>query len=125
MVQAILSSDEIAIGASLLAFTQFMGGAVFLSAATALFSSGISLSLQNYASEVNATAIIDTGIIGLASLLSASDSRDVAAAYSKAITQTFVSPSSQDCLKLANIHLVPCFSCRSYYYLYELGHRMD
>jgi hypothetical protein len=91
VVQAVLSGDEIAIGASLLAFTQYMGGAVFLSAATALFNGGLSSSLQKYAPGANATAIIDAGIKGVTSSISASDLKGVTVAYSKAITQTFVS----------------------------------
>jgi hypothetical protein len=102
VVQAVLSGDEIAIGASLLAFTQYMGGAVFLSAATALFNGSLSSSLQKYAPRANATAIMDVGIKGgVASSISASDLKEITVAFSKAITQTFVSLASKDCLKIS------------------------
>jgi hypothetical protein len=101
VVQAVLSGDEIAIGASLLAFTQYMGGAVFLSAATALFNGSLSSSLQKYAPGANATAIMDVGIKGVASSISASDLKEITVAFSKAITQTFVSLASKDCLKIS------------------------
>ncbi|TVY84473.1 Efflux pump mlcE, partial [Lachnellula suecica] len=91
IVQAVLTGDEIAVGSSLLAFTQYMGGAVFLSAATTLFNSGLVTSLKNYAPQVNATAIISAGATGVADAVSESDLQDVLLAYSKAITQTFVS----------------------------------
>jgi hypothetical protein len=91
VIQVVLTGDELAIGTSFLAFAQYMGGAIFLSGATTLFNSGLSSALNEYAPEVNATALIDAGATGITAAVSGSQLEGVLLAYSKAITQTFVS----------------------------------
>ena len=89
-VQTILSGDEIATGTSLLAFSQYLGGAVFASCANALFINDLSRSLVSYAPDVNASEIIRAGARGIANTVPASSLKGVLRAFNHAITRIFV-----------------------------------
>ena len=89
-VQAVLSPDEVAIGTSLLAFSQYLGGAIFISAANTLFNNVLVTSLHNFAPHVYAQAVIDAGATGFRNVVTASDLPLVLLAYNRAVVQTFV-----------------------------------
>lgn len=90
VVQAVLSGDEVAIGTSLLAFSQYLGGAIFISAANTLFNNDLVTSLHKFAPEVNAHDVIEAGAASNRKNIPAADLPSILWAYNHAITQTFV-----------------------------------
>ena len=90
VVQAVLSGDEVAIGTSMLAFSQYLGGAVFISAANTVFTNNLISSLHEFAPQVNAQDLVKAGATGHRNITSADDLPPVLRAYNSAITRTFV-----------------------------------
>lgn len=93
IVQAVLTGDEIAIGSSLLAFTQYLGGAFFISSANSLFSDKLVFSLGSLAPALNSTDITHIGATELVSSVPAQYRAESLLMINDAITGTFVSRS--------------------------------
>ena len=91
IVQAVLTGDEIAIGSSLLAFTQYLGGAVFISSANSLFSNKLVSSLGSLVPASNSTDITHIGATELASSVPVQYRAEPLLVINDAITGTFVS----------------------------------
>lgn len=90
-VQQTLEPSKISIGAAMVVFCQFFGGALFPAIAETDLSSSLKSILPQDAPGVNATLIFNAGATGLRSIVSINQLPEVLSAYNKAIINTFVS----------------------------------
>lgn len=77
-----------AIGNSMLVFTQNFGGAVFLSFAELIFSNTLATSMTKYAPSVDTQDILTWGATGFREHISGADFTNVLTAYNEAIVAT-------------------------------------
>ena len=88
-IQASLKPSEIAIAISLLSFSQYVGTAIFLVIANTIFSETLKSSLEKYAPNADAAAIIASGGTAFRGFVSPEDLPGVLLAFSKATDGTF------------------------------------
>ncbi|KAG0645299.1 Efflux pump mlcE [Hyphodiscus hymeniophilus] len=88
-VQHTLDRSQMAIGASMVIFSQFFGGAIMLAVAVTDFRSSLITALKRYAPEVNADLIMNVGAAGVRKALTSQQLPGVLEAYNHAITNTF------------------------------------
>ncbi|KAJ2982136.1 hypothetical protein NQ176_g1594 [Zarea fungicola] len=89
--QNYLTGMQIPIGAAMLMFMQYFGGAVFLSVAKTIFTNELISTLHKYAPDIDAYSIVHSGATSAFNGLSEHDRPLVVEAYNKALTSTFVS----------------------------------
>ncbi|EEA27854.1 hypothetical protein EYB25_001178 [Talaromyces marneffei] len=89
-VQVVLDTADIPIGTSLMVFMQVLGGALFVSIDTNVFSNKVVQYLVEYAPGVNPEVVLGAGATGIQKVVDAADLPGVLLAYNDAITQTFV-----------------------------------
>lgn len=90
VVQAVLTGEDVAVGSSLLAFVQYLGSAIFISAADALFTNKLKDSLQDLGISSNASEGLSAGALSIGNGSTKGSQRQLENAYNGAITQTFV-----------------------------------
>ena len=73
------------------AFSQYLGGAVFILSAKNLFSNGLVSSLKEYAPQVNSQDVITAGATSIRKVVPVLELPNILLAYNHAIAQTFVS----------------------------------
>ncbi len=73
------------------AFSQYLGGAVFILSAKTLFSNGLVSSLKEYAPQVNSQDVITAGATSIRKVVPVLELPNILLAYNHAIAQTFVS----------------------------------
>ncbi|KAI0424152.1 efflux pump [Xylaria sp. FL1042] len=88
-VQAVLEPHLVPIGMSLIVFSQTFGGSVFLTVANVLFTSELRVALSEFAPQVSADLIINTGATAFRSIIPVEDIPEVLQAYSKAVSVAF------------------------------------
>ncbi|KAJ5822782.1 hypothetical protein N7447_005122 [Penicillium robsamsonii] len=89
-VQNTLPHTQVSIAMSILMFTQTFSGAIFLTAASAVFDSGLKSFVPKYAPKVDLQTIISAGATGIQNAVSSSDLSGVLVAYSKSISYVFI-----------------------------------
>lgn len=87
--QTVLSDEDVPTGAVVLIFSQILGGTLFISVAENVFENRLVVELRRVAPELNASALINTGVTSLRNVVQASDLKEVLLAYNQAIMQTF------------------------------------
>jgi hypothetical protein len=90
-VQTNVPPELLSVGTALVVFTQFFGGAVFIAFAQTTFTNSLGPALKEFAPNVTAKFVIDTGATNLRNVVPAEVLEGVLMAYSKALTNTFVS----------------------------------
>ncbi|KAI1607883.1 DNA repair protein RAD50 [Exophiala viscosa] len=86
--QTVLARQDVPIGASLMMFSQMLGGAVFISVGNNVFDSRFAKDLAKI-SGLNVASIVATGATELRSIVSASMLPRVLVAYNEALRSTF------------------------------------
>ena len=94
-----LDVQQIPIGTTIIVFTQFLSGSVFLAIAQSIFQGRLRELLSLYAPAEDAGAIIAAGATTVRDLVAAADLPQVLHAYNAAVTETFV--RSEEILSLA------------------------
>ncbi|KAJ5375490.1 hypothetical protein N7517_007496 [Penicillium concentricum] len=89
-VQNTIPHAQVSIAMSILMFTQTLSGAIFLTAASAIFDSGLKSFVPEYAQKVDPQTIISTGATGIQDAVSSGDLSGVLVAYSKSISYVFI-----------------------------------
>jgi hypothetical protein len=92
-VQTNVPASQISVGTALVVFTQFFGGAVFIAFAQTTFTNSLGPALREFAPNVSAKFVIDTGATNLRDMVPAGELNGVLMAYNKALIHTFVSTS--------------------------------
>jgi arginine exporter protein ArgO len=91
---SLLPTSDLTSATSIVVFFQFLGGAIFLGIAENIFVSRLVSSLQEYAPELDAQAVVDVGANGLRTLLNNEGKMNLLGAalraYDAAITRTFL-----------------------------------
>jgi hypothetical protein len=95
-VQTNVPSDQISVGIALVVFTQFFGSAIFIAFAQTTFTNSLGPALREFAPNVSAKFVIDTGATNLRDVIRAGELNGVLMAYNQALTHTFVSSSILD-----------------------------
>lgn len=88
-VQAVLPLSKIAAGTTLILFSQFLGGAVFLSIAQNVFQSQLASQLEDMASDVDVGKIVAAGASGFRTMVTQTQLPEVLKAYNGAIVDVF------------------------------------
>ncbi|KAN0102744.1 MFS multidrug transporter [Hyaloscypha variabilis] len=88
-VQTNVPPELLSVGTALVVFTQFFGGAVFIAFAQTTFTNSLGPALKEFAPNVTAKFVIDTGATNLRNVVPAGVLEGVLMAYSKALTNTF------------------------------------
>jgi len=92
-MQNSLPEAEVAIGTAIVVFSQFFGGAVFVSLGQTVFLNRLAPALAKFEPTVSAASLIEVGATSVRSAVSKSQLEGVLKAYNLALTQTFVSLS--------------------------------
>ena len=90
VVQAVLTGEDVATGSSILAFIQYLGSAIFISAADALFTNRLKASLEDLGLAYNASDSLLAGAFERGNGTTKENETQLIYAYNGAITQTFV-----------------------------------
>jgi hypothetical protein len=90
-VQTNVPQSQLSVGTALVVFTQFFGGAIFLAFAQTTFANSLGPALREFAPNVSAKFVIDTGATNLREAVGAEVVDGVLMAYNKALIHTFVS----------------------------------
>ncbi|KAJ5444181.1 uncharacterized protein N7458_008053 [Penicillium daleae] len=88
-VQNTLPPSQISIAMSILMFIQTLSGAVFLTFADVIFSTGLKSLIPKYAPGVSAQAVIAAGATGIRDVVSIQDLPGVLKAYAKSVDHVF------------------------------------
>ncbi|KAJ6088030.1 hypothetical protein N7499_004212 [Penicillium canescens] len=88
-VQNTLPPSQIPVAMAVLMFSQTLSGAVWLTIADSIFSSGLKTLVSKYAPDVNPKTIIDSGAGGIRNVVSGQDLIGVLKAYSESMNQVF------------------------------------
>lgn len=88
-VQAVLPLSKIPAGTTLLIFSQFLGGAVFLAIAQSVFQTQLVEQLGKRASDVDVTDLVKVGVSGFRKLVTEAQLPRVLEAYNVAIVDVF------------------------------------
>ncbi|KIV80537.1 hypothetical protein PV11_08030 [Exophiala sideris] len=97
--QTVLSRQDVPIGASLMMFSQMLGGAVFISVGNNIFDSQLAKNLGNIPG-VNVASIVATGATELRSIVSSSMLSQVLVAYNDALRHTFYLSTALACVTI-------------------------
>lgn len=89
-VQTNVPAAQLSVGTALVVFTQFFGGAIFIAFAQTTFTNSLGPALREFAPNVSAKFVIDTGATNLRDVVPEGELDDVLMAYNKALTHTFV-----------------------------------
>jgi len=92
-VQQTLDPSRMAVGTSIVVFSQFFGGALFLALAETDFSSSLSSALKEFAPGVNETLIFNAGATAVREVVTSQQLPGLLKAYNQAVMNTFVSHS--------------------------------
>ena len=90
VVQAVLTGEDVATGSSILAFIQYLGSAIFISAADALFTSKLKASLEKLGLGYHVSDSLSAGSFETGNSTTKENETQLIHAYNGAITQTFV-----------------------------------
>ncbi|PMD19411.1 efflux pump [Hyaloscypha hepaticicola] len=88
-VQTNVAADQISVGIALVVFTQFFGSAIFIAFAQTTFTNSLGPALREFAPNVSAKFVIDTGATNLRDVIGAAELNGVLMAYNQALTHTF------------------------------------
>ncbi|CAI7653381.1 unnamed protein product [Penicillium pancosmium] len=88
-IQNTLSPSQISVGMAILMFTQTLSGAVFLTFADVIFSSGLKTLIPRDAPNADLVAIIAAGATGMRDVVSADDLPGVLKAYAGSVDRVF------------------------------------
>lgn len=88
-VQNTLPPSQISIAMSILMFIQTLSGAVFLTFADVIFSTGLKSQVPQYAPKVDPQVIIAAGATGIRNVVSVQDLPAVLKAYAKSVDHVF------------------------------------
>ncbi|CZT22760.1 related to transporter (major facilitator superfamily) [Ramularia collo-cygni] len=88
-VQAVLPEADVASGIGLIMCAEMLGGALGIAVSQKIFENQLVAFVNKSRPEIHASAILQTGATGLAALLPEKSSKEVAKAYSDAVTATF------------------------------------
>ncbi|KAJ5219112.1 uncharacterized protein N7498_001211 [Penicillium cinerascens] len=88
-IQNSLPPSEISIGMSILMFTQTLSGAVFLTFADVIFSTGLKTLIPKYAPNVNPEVIVAAGATGIRNVVSSENLPGVLKAYADSVDHVF------------------------------------
>ena len=97
--QTVLARQDVPIGASLMMFSQFLGGAVFISVGNNIFDSQLAKDVAEI-SGLNVASIVATGATELRSIVSASMLPQVLLAYNDALRSTFYLATALACITI-------------------------
>ncbi|OQE43452.1 hypothetical protein PENCOP_c003G08167 [Penicillium coprophilum] len=89
-VQNTLPQAQVSIAMSILMFTQTLSGAIFLTAASTVFDSGLNSLVPKHAPGVDPQTIILAGATGIQNAVSSGDLSGVLVAYSKSVGYVFI-----------------------------------
>ncbi|KAK3373155.1 major facilitator superfamily domain-containing protein [Lasiosphaeria ovina] len=89
-VQTVLDIDDVAVGASLIVFTQSMGGAMFVSVGQTVFTNHLVQALAQYVPAIDPTSVLNAGATGLESNFSADELPGIILSYNEALTRVFL-----------------------------------
>ncbi|KAJ5162781.1 uncharacterized protein N7500_004611 [Penicillium coprophilum] len=98
--QTILSMDEVAIGISLMFFSQSLGGAIFIAVAQSLFQNYLGTNLPRVQG-IDVAKIMDTGATGLSGAVPANKLAEVLALYNDGLRRSFIVSVAVSCLMVA------------------------
>lgn len=71
-VHAVVSTDELPVANSLVAFSQMFGSAIIVSLGQTVFANSLKLSIREYAPEVDASKVLSVGATNFRSVVPAS-----------------------------------------------------
>ena len=87
--QAVLQEADVPIGTGIICFFQILGPAVFVSVGQSVLTNRLAANLQSSIPGFNNTsALTDTGVLGVESLVGGASAELVVSAYNSALTQT-------------------------------------
>ncbi|CZR62766.1 related to transporter (major facilitator superfamily) [Phialocephala subalpina] len=89
-VQYTLDHSKMAVGTSLVVFSQFFGGALILALAETDFSSSLRSTLKEYAPSVDPALVVAAGATGIRKAVTSEQLPGVLKAYNQAVTNTFI-----------------------------------
>ena len=105
--QTVFSKTELPSALVVVSFFQTLGGIVAVSAAQNVFSRHLVANLQNVASDVNPSQILDTGILNLKSRFTKQQLAVVLPAYNRSITQTLIIGLVMSCITIVGVLGIP------------------
>jgi hypothetical protein len=88
-VQTVLKPHEASVGISLVTFSQFIGGSIFVAISQTIFSNELIDQLQKNAPGIDAQSLLGLGTAGVRNAVSPADLPAVIGAYNSAIASTF------------------------------------
>ncbi|KAJ5085830.1 hypothetical protein N7532_010601 [Penicillium argentinense] len=88
-IQNALAPSQVSVGMAILMFIQTLSGAVFLTFADVIFSTGLKSLIPEHAPNANAAAVVAAGATGIRDVVSAEDLPGVLTAYSKSVDHVF------------------------------------
>ena len=89
-VQTVLDIKDVAVGASLIIFTQSIGGAMFVPVGQTVFTNRLVSSLKEHAPAVDPKSVLDGGAAGLGTRFAADVLQGIVLSWNEALTRTFV-----------------------------------
>lgn len=96
--QTVLSREDIPIGVTILTFTQFFGGAIFVSVCQAILSHTLRAQLSTRIPGFNAAQLSGTGTTNLSRLVPMDQLPTLLAAYNDAIVNVFYCALAVSCV---------------------------
>jgi hypothetical protein len=104
--QTVLRTHEASVGISLITFSQFIGGSIFVAISQTIFSNRLMSGLREHVPDLDANAFLGLGTAAVRSSVSPQDLPAVIEAYNSAITSTFyVAAGASACGFLATTFL--------------------
>lgn len=100
-VQTVLPQKDIPIGTTAIIFANNLGGAVFVSVASNLFTNELTKGLRQHVPAVDPTTILAAGAAEWRTKVSSAFLSDVLKVYNSAITRTFFVPMALGCAAVA------------------------
>ncbi|KAH8815994.1 major facilitator superfamily domain-containing protein [Xylogone sp. PMI_703] len=88
-IQTNLPPEDSSIGASLVMFSQYLGGAIFTSAAKTVFTASIGPAVAKHAPSIDPSLLIDSGITNLRNVIPPRELAGALLAYNEAIDHVF------------------------------------
>ncbi|RDW82726.1 hypothetical protein BP6252_03838 [Coleophoma cylindrospora] len=91
-VQTRLPKSQIAVGTTLVVFTQYFGGALFLAVAQTIFSASLGPALAEWAPDVSKELVVSVGATAVRGVVSEAQLPGVLLAYNQALVHTWYLP---------------------------------
>ncbi|RDW76052.1 hypothetical protein BP5796_06873 [Coleophoma crateriformis] len=91
-VQTRLPKSQIAVGTTLVVFTQYFGGALFLALAQTIFSASLGPALAKWAPDVSKELVVSVGATAVRGVVSEAQLPGVLLAYNQALVHTWYLP---------------------------------